>query len=77
SQVSSVKVGSTSGLDRIVGGVSSHEGEWPWQVSLHFAGSLYCGASVLSSDWLVSAAHCFRKERSVSLIKRLGKKEHI
>ncbi|XP_043961464.1 suppressor of tumorigenicity 14 protein [Gambusia affinis] len=56
------KVGSTSGLDRIVGGVNSHEGEWPWQVSLHFAGNLYCGASVLSSDWLVSAAHCFRKE---------------
>lgn len=53
------------GLHRIVGGVNSVEGEWPWQVSLHFAGSLYCGASVLSSDWLVSAAHCFRKERSV------------
>ncbi|MEQ2286387.1 hypothetical protein AMECASPLE_001993 [Ameca splendens] len=54
---------STTGLGRIVGGANSVEGEWPWQVSLHFAGSLYCGASVLSSDWLISAAHCFSKER--------------
>ncbi|XP_028289996.1 transmembrane protease serine 7 isoform X2 [Gouania willdenowi] len=49
--------------DRIVGGANSEEGEWPWQVSLHFSGSLYCGASVLSSDWLISAAHCFAKDR--------------
>ncbi|KAK2859467.1 hypothetical protein Q5P01_004087 [Channa striata] len=57
------KVGSSTGQERIVGGVNSVEGEWPWQVSLHFSGNLYCGASILSSDWLISAAHCFSKER--------------
>ncbi|XP_013857713.1 transmembrane protease serine 7 [Austrofundulus limnaeus] len=57
------KGGSSTGLHRIVGGVNSVEGEWPWQVSLHFDGSLYCGASVLSSNWLISAAHCFSKDR--------------
>ncbi|CAN9506268.1 unnamed protein product [Ophioblennius macclurei] len=57
------KPGPPSSVHRVVGGVNSVEGEWPWQVSLHFSGSLYCGASVLSSDWLISAAHCFRKER--------------
>lgn len=51
-----------------MGGVNSVEGEWPWQVSLHFSGHLYCGASVLSSDWLISAAHCFSKERRVPFI---------
>uniref|UniRef100_A0A3P8TZK6 Peptidase S1 domain-containing protein n=1 Tax=Amphiprion percula TaxID=161767 RepID=A0A3P8TZK6_AMPPE len=61
------RVGSSKVTERIVGGVNSGEGKWPWQVSLHFAGSLYCGASVLSSDWLISAAHCFSKERFVSL----------
>ncbi|XP_029385524.1 uncharacterized protein LOC115061354 [Echeneis naucrates] len=54
---------STRGHERIVGGVNSVEGEWPWQVSLHFLGNMYCGASVLSSNWLISAAHCFSKER--------------
>ncbi|XP_068199736.1 transmembrane protease serine 7 isoform X1 [Antennarius striatus] len=57
------KVDASAGSERIVGGVNSVEGEWPWQVSLHFSGNLYCGASVLSSDWLISAAHCFNKER--------------
>uniref|UniRef100_A0A673G7E1 Transmembrane serine protease 7 n=1 Tax=Sinocyclocheilus rhinocerous TaxID=307959 RepID=A0A673G7E1_9TELE len=46
-------------LQRIVGGINAVEGEWPWQVSMHFSGQLYCGASVLSDEWLISAAHCF------------------
>ncbi|XP_060756554.1 transmembrane protease serine 7 [Neoarius graeffei] len=49
--------------ERVVGGVNAVEGEWPWQVSLHFSGHLYCGASVITSEWLISAAHCFSKER--------------
>ncbi|KAM3860677.1 transmembrane protease serine 7 [Diretmus argenteus] len=57
------KVGSSTSAQRIVGGFNSVEGEWPWQVSLHFSGNLYCGASVLSSNWLISAAHCFSKDR--------------
>lgn len=65
---SPVKVGSSTAPQRIVGGVNSVDGDWPWQVSLHFAGNLYCGASVLTSNWLISAAHCFSKERSVTLM---------
>uniref|UniRef100_A0A452UGH6 Enteropeptidase n=1 Tax=Ursus maritimus TaxID=29073 RepID=A0A452UGH6_URSMA len=43
---------------KIVGGNNAQEGAWPWAVALYYNGQLLCGASLVSSDWLVSAAHC-------------------
>ncbi|XP_018601581.1 transmembrane protease serine 6 [Scleropages formosus] len=44
---------------RVVGGLNSVEGEWPWQASLQFSGRHLCGGVLISSQWVASAAHCF------------------
>ncbi|NWH18483.1 ENTK Enteropeptidase, partial [Grus americana] len=43
---------------KIVGGSDARREAWPWIVSLHFNSRPVCGASLVSDEWLVTAAHC-------------------
>lgn len=47
---------------RILGGLEAEPGQFPWQVLLVIQyyewGILGCGGSLISDQWVITAAHC-------------------
>uniref|UniRef100_A0A8C5PUW7 Peptidase S1 domain-containing protein n=1 Tax=Leptobrachium leishanense TaxID=445787 RepID=A0A8C5PUW7_9ANUR len=46
--------------ERQVGGEDAVDGEWPWQVVVNYNNNFICGGSLISEQWVLSAAHCFK-----------------
>ncbi|XP_066579276.1 serine protease 53 [Amia ocellicauda] len=65
-QVSSSVCGRAVLNTRIVGGGPTEDGYWPWQANLNKNGVSTCGGSLISSEWVLSAAHCFQGSVVVS-----------
>ncbi|XP_051580290.1 hepatocyte growth factor activator-like isoform X3 [Myxocyprinus asiaticus] len=53
---------------RILGGTSALPGAHPWMAALYI-GEEFCAGSLVSSCWVLSAAHCFLRNPSVSQIR--------
>jgi secreted trypsin-like serine protease len=42
-----------------VGSITAYRGQFPWQVAVRVENySYFCGGSVISSQWVLTAAHC-------------------
>uniref|UniRef100_A0A8C9S791 trypsin n=1 Tax=Scleropages formosus TaxID=113540 RepID=A0A8C9S791_SCLFO len=52
--------------DKIVGGYECRKNSVPYQVSLN-VGYHFCGGSLISNQWVLSAAHCYQSRIQVHL----------
>ncbi|KAK7134261.1 hypothetical protein R3I93_017618 [Phoxinus phoxinus] len=62
---------------RIVGGTDAPAGNWPWQVSIHFKDNFnnghICGGTLISNQWVMTAAHCIASTNINSWTLYLGR----
>ncbi|CAB3991891.1 MAM and LDL-receptor class A domain-containing 1-like isoform X1 [Paramuricea clavata] len=74
--VSSVSCGQKgrglSDFSRIVGGQKAQPGEWPWQVALMRGTFQFCGGSLVSNQYVITAAHCIDSTDWDSVTIRVG-----
>jgi len=76
-----VDVGGATGDSEIVGGEEAKPHSWPWQAALFMRESSwsgpkwfqFCGGSLIDSNWVMTAGHCFYKQYDTSNFKiKLG-----
>ncbi|XP_066252003.1 uncharacterized protein [Euwallacea similis] len=53
---------------RIVGGTVATRNGYPYQVALIINNSGFCGGSIISEEWVLTAAHCVSSASSVQVI---------
>ena len=64
--------GKAVSLSRIIGGDVADAGTWAWTVSISMDNRNYCGGSILSSAWIVTAAHCVQMYSASQLVVYAG-----
>ncbi|XP_044526960.1 kallikrein-15-like [Gracilinanus agilis] len=57
----------SQGNDKVLGGEECRPHSQPWQVALFEGRRFNCGASLISSQWLLTAAHCYTSKMRVRL----------
>ncbi|KAM3590553.1 uncharacterized protein V6R79_011763 [Siganus canaliculatus] len=62
---------------RILGGHSSLPGTHPWMAAIYIGTSDFCAGTLVSSCWIVSAAHCFFRNPLKSQIRVVLGQQHF
>jgi len=58
---------------RVVSGTDAVPGSWPWQVLIFLYGKRSCGGSIVSPNYVVTAAHCVPREATpADYVIRIG-----
>merc|ERR1719367_2601039 len=72
------KCGLAERRTRIVGGVETEVNEWPWQAGMVWSGSssVFCGATVISDEWILTAAHCVDGTTASDIQMLLGEHDY-
>ncbi|KAK8405268.1 hypothetical protein O3P69_001679 [Scylla paramamosain] len=60
--------GSFKPSGRIVGGTEATPHSWPHQVALFIDSMYFCGGSLISNEWVLTAAHCTDGARSIEVV---------
>ncbi|XP_055715690.1 trypsin delta-like [Phlebotomus papatasi] len=61
----------------IVGGEDAAVGQFPWIGALQYDGyGQFCGGSVISDHWLITAAHCPEGLSAIYMTVRIGSRYH-
>ncbi|XP_044114685.1 ovochymase-2 isoform X2 [Neovison vison] len=55
-------------FSRIVGGSQVEKGSYPWQVSLKRRQKHICGGTIISAQWVITAAHCVANRNSATTL---------
>lgn len=62
---------------RIMGGNSALPGTHPWMAAIYIGQSSFCAGTVVSSCWIVSAAHCFFRNPLRSQLRVVLGQQHF
>ncbi|PIO26116.1 hypothetical protein AB205_0058950 [Aquarana catesbeiana] len=52
--------------DKIINGYECASHSQPWQVYISYNGGQWCGGSLISSRWIISAAHCYQPQSELA-----------